>query len=134
MLRRPIRSSLLPSAAIASLALLAACGPKGVKTYVAPSDSTIEALTEMSAGGEAQVIVVTNHSTVPIVVTGVSLVSCENIKNRCNEATRMKVKLAPGQRRTVLTVRPENPQRAHGFRFTWTWSAEGTDPLAGVTP
>ena len=128
---RPIRSTLLP---LAALAALLACGPKGVKTYVAPSDSSIDIATEMSAGGEAQVIVVTNRSTEPIVVTGVRLVSCENIKNRCDEATRMKVRVAPDQRRIVLTVRPENPQRSHSFRFSWTWSAEGTNPLAGVTP
>jgi hypothetical protein len=111
-----------------------ACAPKAARTYVAPTANSIDATTEMSYNGEGHVIVVTNRSTVPIVVTGVSLVSCENIKNRCDEATRMKVRVPPGQRKTVLNVRPENPAQGHGFRFTFAWTAEGTDPLAGVTP
>jgi hypothetical protein len=123
-----------PIALLALAAAVAACGPAPVKTYVAPTSNSIDATTEMSYSGEGHVVVVTNRSTVPIVVTGVSLVSCENIKNRCDEGTRMKVRVAPGQRKTVLNVRPENPNRAHGFRFTFAWTAEGTDPLADVTP
>jgi hypothetical protein len=128
---RPTLSSLLP---LLALAAVAACAPKTVQTYVAPTNQTVDAAIEMSHGGEAQVIVVTNRSTVPVVVTGVQLISCENIKTRCDEGHRLKVSVGPGQRRTVMTVRPDNPNRGHGFRFNYTWTAEGTNPLATVTP
>ena len=132
MFPRAIRTSLLP---LLSLTAAVAGGAKPVQTYVAPTDRSILAATEMSHSGEGQVIVVTNHSTVPIIVTGVSLQSCENIKNRCGEATRMKARIGPRQRRTVLTVRADDPSRGHGFRFSFTWTAEAAEsPLAGVAP
>jgi len=104
--------------AIASLA--AACSGSRVPVYVAPSNQTIQSGTEMSHGGDGQFIYVVNHSSVPITITGLHITDCENVRNRC-EPTRLRVRVEPGRRQNLATVRPDNPNRAHSFRFRYTW-------------
>lgn len=89
--------------------------------------------TEMSHGGEGHAVYVTNNSTVPIVVTGVHLYDCDNIRNRC-EPRRIKVEVRPGQRRVIETVRPDSPARGNSFRVRFTWTAEGINPLGEIPP
>ena len=60
----------------------------------APSNETIETGTEMSFGGDGQIVYVYNHSSVPIVVTGLHLIDCENIKNSC-DVQRLRVQVNP---------------------------------------
>ena len=101
--------------------LAAACAGSRERVYVAPSNETIQSGTEMTFGGDGQAIYIVNHSTVPIVITGLRLTSCENVKSRCDETMRLRVRVGPGRRETVHVVRPDNPNRGHSFRFSYTW-------------
>jgi len=103
-----------------SILLLCACASNRVPLYVAPSSETIDTGTEMTLSGDGQYVYVFNHSSVPIIVTGLHLVACENIKNKC-EVQRLQVRVPPGQRVNLATVRPDNTSRPSSFRFTYTW-------------
>ena len=109
-------------AAVLSLiaTIATACSTGRIPAYVAPSNDTIESGTEMTHGDDGQYIYITNHSSVPIIVTGLHLTSCENIKNRCDPMP-LRVRVVPGGRENVATVKPDNPSRAYSFRFTFTW-------------
>ncbi len=100
--------------------LMFGCASHGVPVYVAPSSETIEVGTEMSLSGDGQYVYVVNHSSVSIMVTGLHLTDCENIKNRC-EVMRLRVPVRPGQRENLDTVKPDNPNRPSSFRFTYSW-------------
>ena len=76
----------------------------------------------MSYGGDGYNIWVMNGSTKTIMVTGVLLHECENIKSQCGTATRLQVRLEPGRRQTVYLVRIDDQRRASTFRFSYTWS------------
>lgn len=110
------------SVAILSIlgSLASACSSSRTLVYVAPSNQTIQSGTEMSYGGDGQHIYIINHSSIPITITGLRLTDCDNIRNRC-ETMRLRVQVEPGQRRNLVLVRPDNPARAHSFRFTYTW-------------
>lgn len=101
-------------------ATASACSSPRTLVYLAPSNQTVRAATEMAFSGDGQTIYVTNDSSVPIMVTGLRLTDCENIKNRC-ETMRVRVRVDPGRRQAVLTVKPDNPNRGHSFRYTYTW-------------
>ena len=100
--------------------LASACASSRTPVYVAPSSETIESGTEMALTGDGQYIYIVNHSSAAITVTGLHLIDCENIKNRC-EVMRLRVRVPPGQRANLATVRPDNPNRASSFRFTYRW-------------
>ena len=108
-------------AALVIVGMLAyGCASNRVAIFVAPSNETIETGTEMSFGGDGQIVYVYNHSSVPIVVTGLQLIDCENIKNSC-DVQRLRVQVPAGQRTTLATVKPENPNRPYSFRFHYSW-------------
>src|SRR5712691_9708573 len=90
--------------------LAVACARTPIPVYVAPSSDTIESHTEMTLSGDGQEIFVRNHSSVAIIVTGLRLLDCENIRNRC-EVQRLQVRVPPGQRVTLTTVRPNDSSR-----------------------
>lgn len=100
--------------------LACACASNRVPVFVAPSNQTIEAGTEMSFGGDGHVVYVYNHSSVPIVVTGLQLLDCENIKNSC-DVQRLRIQVPAGQRTNIVTVKPENPSRPYSFQFHYSW-------------
>lgn len=128
-----LRTRLVVVAALAASFLSGACAPKAVRAYVAPTDQTVSVETQMSGDGRGHSVYVTNRSTVPIVVTGIHLYDCENIRNRC-EPRKINVRVEPGDRRLVESVRPESPERSNGFRVRFTWTAAGTNPLAEIPP
>jgi len=105
--------------AIASISA-GACASNRVAVYVAPSNESIESGSEMSLGGDGQVVYVYNHSSVPIMVTSLQLLDCENIKNHC-EVQHLRMQVAPGQRTNIATVKPENPNRPYSFQFHYSW-------------
>jgi P pilus assembly chaperone PapD len=97
-----------------------ACSSPRAVVHLAPSNQTVRAATELTFSGDGQHIYVTNSSSVPIMVTGLRLTDCENIKNRC-ETIRLRVLVAPGQRQNLIIVKPDNTNRAHSFRYNYTW-------------
>ena len=105
---------------LALVALSAGCAAAQPPAYVAPSNETIEAGTEMNYGGDGQFVYVINHASVPITITGLHLTDCENIKNRC-DPMQLRVMVAPGRRENLITVKAGNSSRAYSFRFTYTW-------------
>jgi P pilus assembly chaperone PapD len=76
----------------------------------------------MSYGGDGYNIWVMNSSTKTIIVTGVLLRDCENIRSECGAAIRLQVRVEPGRRQTVYLVRVGNKDRASTFRFSYAWS------------
>ena len=109
------------SAGLAFAGILAcACASNRVLVFVAPSNQTIEAGSEMSFGGDGHVVYVYNHSSVPIMLTGLQLLDCENIKNSC-DVQRLRIQVPAGQRTNIATVKPENPDRPYSFHFHYSW-------------
>ena len=103
------------------ISLLAfACSSNPTPVLIPASNETIEAGTEMSLSGGSHVVYVYNHSSVRILVTGIHLVDCENIKNSC-EVQRIRVPVYPGQRANIVIVRPSDPSRAYSFKFEFSW-------------
>ncbi len=100
--------------------LVFACASNRAVIFVAPSNETVVSGTEMALSGEGQVVFVYNHSSVSIVVTGLHLIDCENIKNRC-EVQHIRIPVPAGQRTDLVTVRPDAIGRAYSFRFTYSW-------------
>ena len=88
--------------------------------YVAPTDRTITAEVDPSFDGEALYIL--NNSSAAVVVTSVHVYACENVASPCT-LIRIRIPIAPGQRRRVAVVRPADPERAYSYRYRWTWSA-----------
>lgn len=116
------------SALLGMMVLASGCAAKATeRVYVAPTDQTVTARLEAAMDGRGQYVYVENRSTVPVTVTSLHLRDCENIKNRC-EVTRMRLKLAPGQRQQIGTVRPANPDAGHNFRYSFTWEADNAAP------
>lgn len=99
--------------------LLSSCSGNRATEFIAPSNNTIEAGTEMSFS-EGQYIYIINHSSVPIMITGLHLTDCENIKNSCLP-TPLRIRVEPGRRENLTTVRPDISDRPYTFRFRYTW-------------
>jgi len=108
------------------VALALSCSTGRQPVFLAPSGESIESGSEMSYGGDGYNVYVTNHSSVPIEVTGLKLYDCENIRNQCDLAVPLKIRVEPGRRQTVYTLKVKTTERASSFRFTYTWQ-----PAAG---
>lgn len=103
-----------------ALAVTLGCSTGRIRAYVPPSNDAIEAGTEMNYGGDGQFVYVINHASVPITITGLHLIDCDNIQNRC-DPMQLRIEVLPGHRENLITVKPANRQRASFFRFTYTW-------------
>lgn len=115
-----IKISPLAASLVLASTLTIACASGPTPVYIAPTSQTIEARTEMTFSGDGHALYVLNNSSVPILVTGLSLYDCENIKNRC-EAQRLRVQVPPHQRVILATVRPDNTSRPSSFHWRYTW-------------
>ena len=117
-----MRPSIVIGAAL--LAFGGACAPAAQRerVYVAPTNETVIATLEQSGTSEVpvHVVYVANNSTVPIVVFGVVLRDCENVRQRC-ESHRTNVRVGPGQRQSVFRVEPRDARQAFGFRYSFSW-------------
>jgi hypothetical protein len=104
--------------------VIAGCASQSQLVYVAPSNDTIISTTEEGHGATpSHNIYVVNESTVPIIVFGVALRDCENIKQQC-ESQPANVKIDGGQRRIVMRVEPKSLERAYSYRFSYSWRPE----------
>lgn len=104
--------------------VIAGCASQGQRVYVAPTNNSISTTTEQGLGSTpSQNIYVVNASTEPIIVFGVALRECENIKQRC-EPKQTNVRIGGGERRIVLHVEPANLQNAYSYRFGYSWRPE----------
>ena len=117
--RHPARATLAASALCALGAL--GCASAAQRIYVAPSAENVVAGVEEGRGpNPSQSIWVENRSTEPVTVYSVTLRSCENVRQPC-EPRPMDLRLAAGQRRTVLRVQPRLENRGFSFGFSFAW-------------
>lgn len=117
-------------AAVAALTvLLSACASGGAKkeeTYVAATNQTVLLEQETLQGrAQARAAYLVNRSTVPVIVTGLNITQCVNIKQYCG-TTKLAIKVGPGQRRQILRIEPDNFATAFNYRMSYTWRAEGS--------
>jgi hypothetical protein len=126
----PSSKGLMHPAKILLVVLLTGCASQGQRVYVAPSNDTITTNTEEGMGNTpVHNIYVINGSTVPIIVFGVALRDCENVKQQC-EPNNTNIKIDGGARRLVLHVQPRNTQQGFSYHFSYSWRPE--KPLTGL--
>jgi hypothetical protein len=98
--------------------------------FVAPTPHSILMSMEASHGSDkAQSLIVKNESTIPIIVKGVKLYSCENIRQSCT-GEDLNILVPPGQQRTVFRVYPQAVERAPTFRWRVMWHADSSNVKA----
>ncbi len=126
-MRAAHRGPILPRMALVTL-LLAAIGPAAAQeVFVAPTANTIVASTEQGQGtDQVQLLYVTNHSTVQIVVFGVLLTSCENVKQWCGGRST-NITISANARRMVGRVEPKNASQGFNYRWTFSYRADSSD-------
>jgi hypothetical protein len=95
--------------------------------FVAPTIHTVMASSETSYGpDQAHVFYVTNTSTVPIVVFGITLTDCENVKQPCG-GHPTNITIPAGVRRNVYRVQPRDTEKGFGYRWSFAFRADSSD-------
>ena len=98
--------------------------------FIAPSRNTVIGSSEQAQGHlVGHVLYVSNRSTVPIVVFGVAITNCENVRRMCL-GNRTNIVVQPGQREEVGRVEAANEQRAWNYRWTFSYRADSSNALA----
>lgn len=77
------------------------------------------------SSGEGAELFIRNRSTVPIIVTSVTLSNCIAISDPCN-TYNPRTRINPGDARRVLRVRYQTGTMASSFR--WAYRVEPADP------
>ncbi|MDB4890896.1 MAG: hypothetical protein JWL61_2751 [Gemmatimonadetes bacterium] len=97
------------------------------QVFIAPTSRTIVGSTDQSNGADqAHILVVANESTVPIIVFGVIINQCENVRQWCS-GQRTRIAIPPGTRRNVGRVEPKNPERSFNYRWSFSYHADSSD-------
>jgi hypothetical protein len=101
--------------------LLTACAsaPKGP---VAPSNENITVRIE--SRGMDRVLLLTNGSSAPVVVTSLVLYRCENVAMTCGE-TAPNITVPGGQKEVIGRVQPMRAGVAPRFQYTYRWVVPG---------
>jgi hypothetical protein len=103
---------------------------KAQDRFVAPTDRTVIALTEQSNSDDpVHMMYVSNNSTVPIVVFGITLTACENVKQSCG-SRRTNIKIGAGRRVNIGRVQARDEQRGFGYRWSFSYHADSSDAQA----
>lgn len=105
--------------------LAAACAGNRNGPFVPASSLSVRSGTDITPLGDGQYLYVENNSSEPIVITSVVLLDCENTRPHCGRSA-FRVRLQPGERRNVVTVRADNAGRPYSFRYTYAWEAVRT--------
>jgi hypothetical protein len=117
----------MPRSLVVALALLLATRASAQTVFTAATHSTIIGSTEESGGSvPTHVLLVTNQSSVHVVVFGVSLTSCENIRQQCG-GRGANIAIPPGARRTVGRIEPRLQDRPFSYRWTFSYRADSSD-------
>lgn len=115
---------------IVCLAALALHPLRAQDLFIAPNERTVIALSEQSNSDDpAHSLYISNNSTVPIVVFGVTLVQCENVKQSCGPR-RTNIKIGPGRRVNVGRVQARDTERGFGYRWSFSYHADSSDAKA----
>jgi hypothetical protein len=98
--------------------------------FVAPTERTVIATTEQSNSDDpAHSLYISNNSTVPIVVFGITLTQCENVKQSCGPR-RTNIKIGAGRRVNVGRVQARDTERGFGYRWNFSYHADSSDAKA----
>ena len=98
--------------------------------FVAPTNWTVVGSTEQSNSDDpAHSLYVSNNSTVPIVVFGVSLTECENVRQSCGPR-RTKIKIDAKRRTNVGRVEARDKERGFSYRWTFSYVADSSQQAA----
>ncbi len=111
--------------------LLASSAPLSAQTvFIAPTPNTVRGSTEQAQGpNPGHVLYVTNSSTVPIVVFGVAVTACENVRRVC-AGERTNILVHPNGRREVGRVEMKDERRSWNYRWTFSYRADSSNALA----
>lgn len=110
--------------------LCCAAAASAQQRFVAPTSNSIIASSEQSFGpDQMHVFWVRNESTVPIVVFGINLSNCENVRQFCG-GQKLHVVIPAGERRDVGRVQPKNPERSFNYRWSFSFHADSADAQA----
>lgn len=112
------------------LVVLAVEPSRAQDVFIAPTNWTVIATTEQSNSDDpAHSLYVSNNSTVPIVVFGVNLTDCENVRQSCGPR-RTKIKVDAGRRTNVGRVEARDKERGFSYRWTFSFIADSSDAKA----
>ena len=115
---------------VGCLLTLALESVKAQDVFVAPNERTVIASTEQSNSDDpAHTLYISNNSTVPIVVFGISLTACENVKQPCGPR-RTNIKIGAGRRVNVGRVQARDSERAFSYRWGMSYHADSSDAKA----
>ena len=117
----------MPRFVLACLLALALEPLQAQDKFIAPSQYTVIPLTEQSNSDDpVHMLYVSNNSTVPIVLFGITLSSCENVKQSCG-SRRTNIKIGAGRRAQVGRVEARDTERAFGYRWAISYHADSSD-------
>lgn len=112
---------------IVILALGASTTAGAQNEFVAPTIRTVLASSEAGYGPEqSHTLYVTNTSTVPIVVFGIVLSNCENVKQSCG-GRPTNITIGAGTRRDVYRVQPRDTEKGFEYRWSFSFRADSSD-------
>jgi hypothetical protein len=105
-------------------------GAAAQEIFVAPNSNSVFSSSEQGFGtDQSHQLMVTNRSTVPIVVFGVSFSQCENLKQSCG-GRPTKIAIPAGQRRDVGRAQPKDPEKPFSYRWSFSYRADSSDAKA----
>jgi hypothetical protein len=98
--------------------------------FIAPTIYNVSAVTEQGIGDNpAHALYVQNSSTVPVVVFGILLTECENIRQPCG-SHHVKIRVGPNRRVNVGRVEPRDRDRGMSYRWTFSYLPDSADAKA----
>jgi hypothetical protein len=98
--------------------------------FVAPTIYNVSAVTEQGSGDNpAHALYVQNSSTVPVVVFGILLTECDNVRQPCG-SHHVKIRVGPNRRVNVGRVEPRDRERGMSYRWTFSYVPDSADAKA----
>lgn len=94
-----------------------------------PSWSNIRSTLRIGANEGDQIVWVSNHSDQAIIVNGVTLADCENVRVSCS-THRLNIRIHPGQEKMIYRVRQRFADQRFHFRYSFSWVGENPVPVA----
>lgn len=117
----------MPRRLFVALALLAASRAGAQKVFTAATTQTILGFTEESQGTvPAHVLMARNESSVPVIIFGVSITACENIRQSCGGRTA-NFQIPPGGRRSVGRVEAKRADEGFSYRWSFSYRPDSSD-------
>jgi hypothetical protein len=111
--------------------LLAGSSPLAAQDrFIAPTIYNVSAVTEQGIGDNpAHALYVQNSSTVPVVVFGILLTECENVRQPCG-SHHVKIRVGPNRRVNVGRIEPRDRERGMSYRWTFSYLPDSADARA----